>query len=229
MRKKIPLEFTPENSRLVFIRQTVFKDYKRNISPKALYKCSCGNEVEVFINSAKAGTTVSCGCYNLEKLKERGTKHGYYNHPVYRIWAHVRSRCYNENCKEYFNYGGRGVEMCVEWKDDPKSMVEWCISNGWEKGLELDKDIKAKQMGVPPLLYSPDRCMFVTKSVNLSETRHNVWYTYNGVTKTVCQWAEHIGVVKNTLQNRLRRYGWTIERALTEPTNVNCRKNKAIK
>jgi DNA (cytosine-5)-methyltransferase 3A len=28
----------------------------------------------------------------------------------------------------------------------------WCISNGWRKGLQIDKDIKAKEMGVEPIM-----------------------------------------------------------------------------
>lgn len=187
--------------------------------------CACGTIKEVFTGSVKSGTTKSCGCYNLEKIIERGTKHGYCYHPAYRVWAKVKTRCYDKTCKEYPNYGGRGVTMCDEWKDSPKSFVEWCLSNGWQKGLDIDKDIKASRLGVEALLYSPERCSFVTRGENMNYKRNNVRLTLNGVTKNITQWALQTGINRDCLHNRIRELGWSTERALSTPIS-NKRKIK---
>lgn len=219
MREIKPINYIPTGSRLSFVNQTVFGDWSKKIQHKALYRCECGIEKELFINSVKQGKTRSCGCLNLESLKKRATVHGYWSHPAYRIWHKVRQRCYNENCKEYHNYGGRGVEMCSEWKDNPKEFVEWALKNGWKKGLDIDKDILAEKLGAEPLLYSPERCLFVTRKVNLNHTRHNVKIEFEGLTKNLVQWAEEYGLKPNTLWGRLYKRNWPIDRALTEPLN----------
>lgn len=36
---------------------------------KFLCKCDCGKEKEVLLAHLKSGHTISCGCYNKEKLK----------------------------------------------------------------------------------------------------------------------------------------------------------------
>jgi len=84
-------------------------------------------------------------------------------HPLYQVWAGIKDRCYNTNCKTFNRYGGRGVVICEEWKNNFKKFYDWAINNGWEQGLEIDKDVKAKELGIPPLLYSPEMCCFVTK------------------------------------------------------------------
>ncbi len=71
--------------------------------------CECGN---IKINqggSLKNGRVVSCGCKKI--------KHGMRKSPEYRSWCHMKERCLNENCKDYYNYGKRGIIICDEWID----------------------------------------------------------------------------------------------------------------
>lgn len=35
-----------------------------------------------------------------------------------RTWAGIISRCYDETSQGYHWYGGRGISMCSEWKED---------------------------------------------------------------------------------------------------------------
>jgi hypothetical protein len=98
--------------------------------------------------------------------------------------------------------------------------IEWGIANGWKPGLEIDKDIKAKELGVEPLLYSPERCKFVTVKENCNSRRSNKYLTYNGVTKTIAEWADFTGI-GHVLYNRLKRKDWSIERCLTSPKQKN--------
>jgi len=64
----------------------------------------------------------------------------------------------------------------------------------------------------PPLVYVPRPPM----RHNTSNDRH---VTYQGKTATLRQWTELLGLGDDPhlLANRLYRYGWTVERALTTP------------
>lgn len=208
-----------KESRLTFIEQTVFGS-----RAKAKYLCACGNIKEISISNVKRGHTVSCGCYNQE-LKRKRAKHGMFSHTLYYVWQGIKRRCYNPNTKDWPLYGGRGVIMCDEWKSEYMNFYNWAICNGWKKGLYLDKDIKAKELGVEALLYSPDRCRFITPKESSNNVRTNRVIEYNGVNKNLSQWAEEFGIKRETLKERLN-IGWSIHDALTKPIknkHASCR------
>lgn len=129
-------------------------------------KCDCGNEKIVSASRIKRGDFKSCGCNQFPT-----TTKSYRNHPLYDVWKGMIARCENKNHVAYKNYGGRGVIVCKEWRKDFLSFYTWAIDNGWEQGLQIDKDIKASKMNVPPLLYSPEMCSIVTRSQNARVTR----------------------------------------------------------
>jgi hypothetical protein len=84
------------------------------------------------------------------------------------------------------------------------------MANGYSNNLTIDRIDNDKG-------YSPDNCRWATISVQNSNTRRNHYITYNGKTKTMTQWAEEIGIPVRTLEARLNRGHWSIERALTTP------------
>lgn len=137
------------------------------------YKCVCGNEVILRANSvsyeAKKYTNSqfpSCGC----KDKEQKTKHGYRSasntHPLYMVYMGIMNRCYNPNTPNYAAYGGKGVTICDEWKNNPQAFIDWGLANGWKQGLTIDKDLICIQKNITPRVYSPDTCQFLSRSVN---------------------------------------------------------------
>lgn len=52
--------------------------------------------------------------------------------------------------------------------------------------------------------------------------------TFNGKTATAKEWAAITGIPRGTIENRLGRQGWTIERTLTTPSDKNYDGSKAI-
>ncbi|MET3998844.1 hypothetical protein [Marinobacterium sp. MBR-109] len=62
-----------------------------------------------------------------EKLKPRGNKrpgkdhnrfkHGMAGTSTYKSWLAMKKRCLNPDCKDYPNWGGRGITICNEWMD----------------------------------------------------------------------------------------------------------------
>ena len=73
----------------------------------------------------------------------------------YRVWRNMISRCYlAQNTSAYF-----GVTVCVEWLRF--SVFKAWYDDNYKDGMELDKDIIGNG-----LVYSPDHCVFVPKSIN---------------------------------------------------------------
>jgi len=46
-----------------------------------------------------------------------GHKKGGKRTPTYTTWIAMKQRCYNTNHDRYSYYGGRGVMVCIEWKN----------------------------------------------------------------------------------------------------------------
>lgn len=166
----------------------------------AICQCECGNEKRIRLGHVKTGHTKSCGCIR--------PQHGYYNHPLYSVWEGMLKRCSDKNKKDYH---GKGVKVCKEWVSSAKAFIEWALSNGWKRGLQLDKDIKGDG-----LLYSPDTCCFVTRSVNGRHKSNNNMIEFNGETKCLQEWSEIVGINPATIYSRLKS-GWSPEKALSTP------------
>lgn len=126
-------------------------------------------------------------------------KHGHSYHPIYSVWRAMINRCYNKKSTYYHNYGGRGVRVCDEWRHDFAAFFNWSIANGWQKGLEIDKDIKGNGM-----IYSPDTCVFVTRKENGRKKKNNVLVVYNGESKPLAEWCELFNLKYTTIRHRLR-------------------------
>lgn len=128
--------------------------------------CDCGNETVVAGNNLSQNITKSCGCILSEITKSRSTTHGLRKHPLYSIWSGIHQRCSKEYSISYPRYGAKGVVVCKEWHDF-KAFYEWATANGWQKGMQIDKDIIPKKLGIPALLYSPETCCIVTGKENI--------------------------------------------------------------
>lgn len=42
-------------------------------------------------------------------------KHGMWRTPEHSTWCSMRTRCDNQNVREYSRYGGRGIKVCDRW------------------------------------------------------------------------------------------------------------------
>lgn len=85
---------------------------------------------------------------------------------LYGVWRAMHQRCFDKTSKSYHRYGGRGVTICPAWYKNFNAFEEWALTNGWQQGLQLDKDIKSNMLGISPPVYSPDTCQFITRKHN---------------------------------------------------------------
>jgi hypothetical protein len=92
-------------------------------------------------------------------MKIKRQRHGFSGHPLYNIWHGMMRRCYNSKHQAFRYYGGVGIHMCKEWRENQLEFILWGFSNGWDWGLTIDRIDNR-------LSYYPQNCRFVTKSEN---------------------------------------------------------------
>lgn len=174
-----------------------------------LCQCECGNTKNVLTEALKSGHTKSCGCLGKEQRLKSNTTHNLSNTRLHCIWLGMKNRCYCKDNKRYIRYGGRGISICNEWKNDFLSFYNWAITNGYNDNLTIDRiDVNGN--------YEPDNCRWTTQKQQARNTRRNHYLTYNNETLTVAEWAEKLNIKYSTLISRCYK-NWTIEEILTKP------------
>ena len=105
-----------------------------------LCKCDCGNTIVATASNLK-GRTTSCGCYQREAAARAKTKHGKAHTKIHYIWLAMKKRCFNENSSQFKDWGGRGITVCDEWKNDFQAFYDYVskLPHFGEAGYSLDR------------------------------------------------------------------------------------------
>lgn len=112
-------------------------------------------------------------------------------------------RCERPTCKDYKNYGGRGIKVCREWKESYLTFKKWSFENGYKEELTIDRiNVDGD--------YSPNNCRWVTIKEQQRNRRDTIKLTFSGVEKTASEWAKIAGVSSAKIYYRKRRK-WTDE------------------
>ena len=127
-------------------------------------ECACGNSKIVQGNHLVNGAIQSCGCLLIETTRKKNLSHGESETKLYRRWKGMRERCYYTKHKSYEYYGGRGIEVCDEWKDSFVNFKEWAMRNGFKEELSIDRIDNDGN-------YEPSNCRWVTHKEQMNNTR----------------------------------------------------------
>lgn len=167
-----------------------------------LCKCDCGTEKEISGVHLRQGRTKSCGCLNSELARSRKYKHGMSKDPIYCVWNNLHRR----------SYGNGEIKVAECWLHDFQAFYDYVskLPHFGEKGYSLDRIDTYEN-------YEPNNVRWANNETQANNKRNNHLITYNGKTQTIAQWAKEKGLKSRTLERRINRLHWNIERALNTP------------
>lgn len=194
----------------------------KNNNGRVLWRClcDCGNIADVHVSNLRTGETKSCGCLShLGNRLTHGHRKGKKNSLTYSSWCSMKKRCYDKTGEHYEYYGGRGIVVCDRWVNSFENFLEDMGER--PKGLTLERNNNDGN-------YEPTNCKWATKEEQARNKRNNKFYTFQGVTATLSEWARRLGVGRSTLHHRKVTYGWSIEKTLTTPLQIHNKVKKEV-
>jgi hypothetical protein len=162
-------------------------------------RCACGKRHVV--QAGNLPRTRSCGC--------AVRKHGEADKtPEYQAWGSMHERC-NAKCgPDFENYGRRGIKVAEVWRDFSVFLRDVGRRPSPKHSIDRIENDKG---------YEPGNVRWATPREQARNKRTNRRLTYRGETATLIEWSERTGIGETTLHQRLKKYGWSVERALSEP------------
>jgi hypothetical protein len=139
------------------------------------------------------------------------TKHGHRIRRTktkeYRTWLGIKRRCYDPKCKDYQNWGGRGIGVDEPWRTSFQAFLA-------DMGAAPTPKHQIDRLD-PNKNYSAANCRWVTATQNLEENRRDlIPITAFGVTYPSASAAcRAFGIGKTTFHFRINN-GISVEDAL---------------
>lgn len=198
-----------------FGRLTVIEHYGKDRygHNQWICKCDCGNEKIVRGCDLKRGSVVSCGCYWKERLVECNTIHNFCNDhkKLYGEYYNMIKRCHDEKCKNYTNYGARGIKVCDRWRDDIRNFYDdvSVLPHFEEAGYSLDRIDNDGD-------YTPDNVRWATIKEQNMNKRNTISFDYKGETRTLKEWSEIFNIPYEILYQRVRNAGGNLEKVIAK-------------
>lgn len=186
-------------------------DSKKDYCPE---NCVFGSKNCKDLNSVNQKTRANI--IKNKKIKEELKVEKYSDSPLYRKHRGMLERCYNEKDVSYQYYGGRGIDVCFEWrgKDGVKNFIAWAIRSGYEEGLSLDRIDNDKG-------YSPENCRWATVEEQAINKRRNYVYNWKGQNLILSQISKMENISYNALYARIKGKGMRLEDAIKDIKDGN--------
>jgi len=171
-------------------------------------RCDCGTERAVDGGSLRRG--ISAGCNTCAPSRANRRTHGQKRSRLYSIWCGMKARCSNAREPAFERYGGRGIRVCKAWAESFEAFRDWALANGYEPHLTIDRENNDGH-------YEPGNCRWATNREQNRNYSRNRPIQYAGRYVLIGDLAAERGLPADIVKNRVRRYGWPIERALSTP------------
>lgn len=171
-------------------------------------RCTCGTVTYVRASDLRAGKSRSCGCLSW--------RHGMRHTPEYKAWQAIKDRCYRAKNKAFKNYGGRGIQMCERWFKSFQAFYE-------DVGPRPSPQHSIERIQNEHH-YEPGNVKWATRAEQMRNRRANTYLTLNGVTMCLVDWCAQVNKRPSTVCERLKA-GWSVEDALTRPTQPRRARN----
>jgi hypothetical protein len=184
---------------------------KRN----CILKCKCGKEFIGRLYFYTSEQHKSCGC----RINSKSKIHSKTKTVEFETWTSMKKRCYGTWHKAYHNYGGRGITVCDRWLEkNGRGFLNFLEDMGPRPDPEYSLD-RINNDGN----YEPGNVKWSTKKEQSNNRRVSHFLTFNGISKTIMEWARELNIAETTIHNRLKR-GLSVEETLITPikTEMSC-------
>lgn len=198
----------------VFGRLTVLKPVRDRLE-YWLCRCRCGATTEVRPSNLRSGQVQSCGCLQLDRVKEVNTTHGhtinFEQSKLYAYWLETRKSLTEPSRDSYPTFGGRGIKMLPKWFDSFEAFLS-DVGDRTSEGLVLRRKDADKN-------FVPGNMRWCSPEQSNLGKSDKVLVTINGVTKQMIEWCREYNIRKNTMHYRIKA-GWTGEKLLKGGTKT---------
>lgn len=160
-----------------------------------LCRCVCGSELNIKASDLVGGRRTGC-----RKCMRHWRKYADRTESVavmyaQKVWWAMIDRCENPNSRAFHNYGGRGIVVCDRWHD-----FQLFYQDMWPRpeGLTIER---VDNDGP----YSPDNCVWATRTEQGRNRRGNFLIEHQGETLTIAGWAERLDIPQGRIWHRINR------------------------
>jgi len=198
--KKIEIEVGNKYGRL-----TAVSPDGKNKEGRTMWKwrCDCGNVISRVVKTIVGGHQISCGCYRLEKLRDKIVKHGGCKDPEFKVWNGMKARCYIPSATDYAIYGGRGIIVSDEWKNSYAAFIR-------DMGKRPTPKHSIERID-PDGNYEPGNCVWATTKQQGRNKRDTRRLMFRGNYTPLSEIAEVLGCVHSKITYWTDKVGITAD------------------
>lgn len=182
-----------------FGRLEILGIFKKGRSNVCSCLCDCGKTKYIAINSIRKGLTKSCGCLRAEMCAKRHLKHGLDGTKEHKTWVGIKQRCLNKNCRDYKDYGGRGITVCDRWVESFQNFLD-------DIGKKPSPEYSIERVDVDKG-YEPGNVKWIPMNQQALNKRNSVRISWEGKSMRLEEWATEKGLSKFTVRARYYRKG----------------------
>lgn len=125
----------------------------------------------------------------------------------------MKARCYNKNNQHYLSYGGRGIKICDEWRNEENgfdNFADWAISNGYTDELSIERvDVNGD--------YEPKNCTWITMDEQSTNKQNTIWVEYQGERIQLLKLCKRLNLNYKRVYDRIFVQEMSLEDAINTP------------
>lgn len=163
--------------------------------------CECGNKKSIRGDHLKTGKISSCGCLMREVAAVNTIIHGATMGGCtqeYIAWRAMKQRCYSKSYHARDRYAGRGIIVCKRWISSFEIFLK-------DMGPKPSKAHSLDRYPNKNGNYEPGNCRWATVKEQQNNKESVVMIEYNGIKKTLSEWAGFFNRNISTISEHLKR------------------------